>query len=384
MLHGDIHPNPGPDSVSTENRNSVSSITSQDILSNHLSIFHLNVQSLLPKIDLIRAESEFYDITVFSETWLKPNTTDAEIALQNFLPPFRADRRDRPGGGVAIYARDTLLCKQRKNLEINGLEAVWVEVIIKSKKVLVGGIYRPPNSNTDYFNLMLESIDRAYNTNIHDIIITGDFNYNMLLNNKNKISDLLLQFNLTQLITDATHFTETYASLIDLIMVRNRNNILTSGVADPLFPDLIRYHCPVFVFLKFIRPKVKTYKRKIWNYQRADFAKYRQILSEHDLPNRIRGNELDTSVQIVADAIFDAAEKSIPNKIVNIRPSDYPWITCHIKSLIRKRRRVYNKFKKTNNLYFWNQFKVIRNNVIDLIRKSKQNYFDKLENIFSK
>ena len=230
---------------------------------------------------------------------------------------------------------------------------------------------------------MLESIDRAYNTNIHDIIITGDFNYSMLLNNKNKISDLLLQFNLTQLITDATHFTETSASLIDLIMVRNRNNILTSGVADPLFPDLIRYHCPVFVFLKFIRPQIKTYKRKIWNYQRADFAKYRQILSEHDLPNRIRGNELDTSAQIVADAIFDAAEKSIPNKIVNIRPSDYPWITCHIKSLIRKRRRVYNKFKKTNNLYFWNQFKVVRNNVIDLIRKSKQNYFDKLENIFS-
>ena len=187
---------------------------------------------------------------------------------------------------------------------------------------------------------MLESIDRAYNTNIYDIIITGDFNYNMLFNNKNKITDLLLQFNLTQLITEATHFTETSASLIDLIMVRNRNNILTSGVADPLLPNLTRYHCPVYIFLKFIRPKVKTYKRKIWNYQRADFAKYRQILSEHDLPNRIRGNELDASVQIVADAIFNAADKSIPNKIVSIRPTDYPWITCHIKSLIRKRRRV--------------------------------------------
>ena len=255
MLHGDIHPNPGPDSVSSENPNGISSITPQDILSNHLSIFHYNVQSLLPKLDLIRAESESYDIAVFSETWLKPNTTDAEIALQNFLPPFRTDRRDRPGGGVAIYIRDTLLCKRRKDLEINGLEAVWVEVTIKSKKVIVGGIYRPPNSNADYFNLMLESIDRAYNTNIYDIIITGDFNYNMLFNNnKNKISDLLLQFNLTQLITEATHFTEKSSSLIDLIMVRNRNNILTSGVADPLLPNLTRYHCPVYIFLKFIRP----------------------------------------------------------------------------------------------------------------------------------
>ena len=77
---------------------------------------------------------------------------------------------------------------------------------------------RPPNSNSDYFNLILESTDRAHNTNIHDIIITGDFNYNMLSNNNNKIKDLLLQFNLTQLIKDATHFTETSASLIDLII----------------------------------------------------------------------------------------------------------------------------------------------------------------------
>ena len=122
---------------------------------------------------------------------------------------------------MAIYARDTLLCKRRKYLEIIGLESVWVEVSIKSKKVLEGGFYRPPNSNVAYFNLILESVDRAYNTNIHDIIITGDFNYNMLLNNKNKMSDLLLQFNLTQLITDETHFTETSASQIDLIMVRN-------------------------------------------------------------------------------------------------------------------------------------------------------------------
>ena len=215
LLSGDIHPNPGPSSISIDHDDSLSSSTSHEILSNHLSIFHLNVQSLLPKLDLIRAESELYDIAVFSESWLKPNITDDEITLQNFLPPFRTDRCDRPGGGVVIYARDTLSYKRRKDLEINGLEAVWIEIMIKSKKVLVGGIYRPPNSNSDYFNLILESTDRAHNTNIHDIIITGDFNYNMLSNNNNKIKDLLLQFNLTQLIKDATHFTETSASLID-------------------------------------------------------------------------------------------------------------------------------------------------------------------------
>ena len=82
-------------------------------------------------------------------------------------------------------------------------------------------------------------------------------------NNNNKVKDLLQQFNLIQLITDVTHFTEASASLIDLMIVRNMNNILARGVADPFVPDLIRYHCPVFILLKFIRPKFKTYKRKL-------------------------------------------------------------------------------------------------------------------------
>ena len=163
------------------------------------------------------------------------------------------------------------------------------------------------NSNSDYFNLILESI--THNTNISDIIITGDFNYNILSSNNNKVKDLLQQFNLTRLITDATHFTEASASLIDLMIVRDMNNVLASGVADPFVPDLIRYHCPIFILRKFIRPKVKTYKRTIWSYKGADFAKYRQLLSEPNLVNRVREADLYTSVQIINDAIFDAAEK---------------------------------------------------------------------------
>ena len=130
LLSGDIHPNPGPASCSNASESSSSSSISHEQLSSHLSIFHLNVKSLLPKIDLIRAESELYGIAVFSESWLKPSITDDEIALRNFLPPFRTDILNRPGGGVVIYARDTLLCRRHKDITITGLEAVWLEVTI--------------------------------------------------------------------------------------------------------------------------------------------------------------------------------------------------------------------------------------------------------------
>ena len=78
-----------------------------------------------------------------------------------------------------MYVRDTILCKRRADLEVHGLEAFWVELQIKRKRILVGGFYKPPNSNTDYFDLLKESVDRACSTDIPEIIITGDFNCNM-------------------------------------------------------------------------------------------------------------------------------------------------------------------------------------------------------------
>ena len=80
---------------------------------------------------------------------------------------------------------------------------------------------------------------------------------------------------------------------------------------------------------------------------------------------------------------MQAADKSIPNKIVTIKPSDHPWITCHIKNMIRKRKRTFRQFKKTNINHYWLKYKTIRNNVVKEIRQSKQQYFDKLDQLLS-
>ena len=264
------------------------------------------------------------------------------------------------------------------------LEAVWVEITIKSKKILIGGFYRPPHSNTDYFNKINESIDRAYSTNIVDILITGDFNFNMFSNENNKMKELIQQYNLNQLIREPTHFTEHSASLIDLILVRNTTSIVTSGVADSFIPDQIRFHCPVLVLLKFLRPTVKSYKRRVWNYPLADFNKYREQLTNYDLQNKIESNSnIDDNVLCIADCIMQANQESIPNKIVTIRPNENPWITGHIKRLIRKRKRTFKKYKKTSNMFLLEKYKTLRNRVVNEIRKSKKEYFDKLEGLLS-
>ena len=125
---------------------------------NHLSILHLNIQSILLKIDLIRGEATSYHIHIFSKSCLKPTVNNREIRIENFMPPFRTDRNDRLGGGVIVYVRDTLLCKRPVDLEVQGVKGVWLELTIKSKRIFVVSFYRPPNNSLEYFNLLTEHV----------------------------------------------------------------------------------------------------------------------------------------------------------------------------------------------------------------------------------
>ena len=87
---------------------------------------------------------------------------------------------------------------------------------------------------------------------------------------------------------------------------------------------------------------------------------------------------LDLIVENFNNVLLQAAEKSIPNKIATIRPTEYPWINGLIRKLIRKRKRLYRKVKRTNSEQVWQKFKRTRNIVTNELRKSKQEYLDKL------
>lgn len=55
----------------------------------HLSICHLNIQSILPKIDILLYEMQPFDILVFTESWLNADISDTDISVVNFKIPFR-------------------------------------------------------------------------------------------------------------------------------------------------------------------------------------------------------------------------------------------------------------------------------------------------------
>ena len=51
-----------------------------------------------------------------------------------------------------------------------------MEVSINNKKHLIGTFYRSPNSTNQVLTMIEDSIGLAFDTNISDSLITGDFN----------------------------------------------------------------------------------------------------------------------------------------------------------------------------------------------------------------
>ena len=110
-------------------------------------------------------------------------------------------------------------------------------------------------------NNIEDFIALAVDTGISEILITGDLNLNILSSpTRRKIEALCTQFMVFQSITQPTHFTETSSSLIDAILVSNKEHLVVSGVGDPPLHQELRYHCPVFGILKFLSPKLKHLK----------------------------------------------------------------------------------------------------------------------------
>ena len=71
LQSGDVHPNPGPDSLlsdsMSDSSSSASSVPNISALSKHLSFVHYNVQSIIPKLDVLYTELCDFDILAFSE-----------------------------------------------------------------------------------------------------------------------------------------------------------------------------------------------------------------------------------------------------------------------------------------------------------------------------
>ena len=161
---------------------------------------------------------------------------------------------------------------------------------------------------------------------------------------------------MTQCIEEPTHFTENSATIIDLLFVTNKDSILTTGVGEPYLDVNIRYHCPIFAVFNFLKPKYKTFKRTTWKYEHGDYNKLRDTLENVNW-GQLQDDDIAIFTQNITNTLTNESKLCAPRKEIVINPHDPTWINSLIKTKIRKRKRAYQKAKRTDNPRHWLKFK---------------------------
>ena len=235
LLSGDISLNPGPTTLKNYSR---------DIFKKRgLHIIHLNINSLLPKIDEIRhiAKSSNLSVIGLSETKLDDSVFDAEINIEGYTL-IRSDR-NRHGGGVVCYVKQHLTFDVKYYFS-NEIENIFIDIFLpKTKPVTLGFFYRPPNQ---YNFLHLKEDDfKKLNPESKELHILGDININTLIDDnrsifeirkntplRNSLPSLCKQyinfcssFSLKQLISSPTRITCSSSTIIDHILTNTTNII---------------------------------------------------------------------------------------------------------------------------------------------------------------
>ena len=129
---------------------------------NTFSIFHLNAQSLCSKFfkiqDFLESLHHQFSIYGYTETWFKENP----LSLYN-IPNYtfiQKPRTGRTGGGVCLYIKDSFQFIVRNDLSFssNFVDSLFIEIEQSlSKNIIVGIIYRAPNSDPLPFINSLET-----------------------------------------------------------------------------------------------------------------------------------------------------------------------------------------------------------------------------------
>lgn len=249
--------------------------------SSDLSLLHLNIRSLQKHYDelhvLNASLKHSFHVIALSETWLS-NGADAPYPL----PGYQLEVANRSNllsdklrtasshGGVALYINASVSYSVRRDIVITSdlCESLFIEVQPdrttkgllphKTKKTLVGVVYRSPLNKIEHFLQELgKLLDTYIEPNIH-VILLGDINIDVAQKDSNNYSytDLLAREGLLQLITSATRTTSSRQSILDHIITSHPSPIFVTGTISCDITD----HLPVFAISN---PANQTTKNKV-------------------------------------------------------------------------------------------------------------------------
>lgn len=355
------------------------------------SVFHTNIQSLSHNFenlfDLLASVDFKFDIIAVTETW----NPDSKVT---FSPGDLVGYTQYNGitghtlkSGCGLYINSDLKYIDRKDLnislydDINEYQGKWIEIInTKCSNVLLAVYYRHPRKDSDKtFNENLNTLIQKIKTENKKIIITGDFNYDLLKLDKNQhirdFMDTMLDNFLQPCITEPTRVVDgNKPSIVDNIFT----NIIDKEIMSGNFLGKISDHMPNFIIIKDFIDKQSKQKRIVRDFKSFNQENYIGDIKNINIDDLKDANDVNTIYNEFHDKLVKTIDRHAPYKVLSrteLKWKRKPWLTPGIQKSIKTKNMLYGKYRRTKKAFWFNRYKLYRNLIKVLSTNSKQSFY---------
>ena len=332
-------------------------------------IAHLNINSISNKFEpLVSMVKDSLDLLVVTESKLDDTFPHDQFQIEGFSRPIRLDR-DRNGGGVIIFIRDGLTCRELKpRLLYPEVECTLLEISIRQCKWLVVVGYNPQKENIDNFlDKLGREVDKCL-SKYENLLMLGDWNSAVTEEGMATFCDT---YGLENLIKEPTCFkSNENPSSIDVILTNKKHSFQNSMTVETGLSDF--HKMTVTVMKRYFKKKdpIVIEYRDLKNF---DGAKFREDL-------RVELEKMENVTVSDFQNIFLAiwnAHAPVKKKVV--RGNNAPFMNRTLSKAFMHRAKLRNRSNKFPTLENIEAFKRYRNFCVSLLRKEKKKFYNNLD-----
>ena len=265
------------------------------------------------------------------------------------------------------------LCSSFAPVDVGTFEAIFVHITIpEAKPLLVGSLYRPPDTDPITFQLELEKVMTSIDRNKKTTYICGDYNMNLLNidthHHTNDFLNLMSTFLFYPLIQAPTRITSSSSTLIDNIFTNSLSYKECPGILLTDFSD----HLPIFTIIDS-KPPVNN-KRKLIAYRPKNdqaLANFTAALSNEDWAETSSLASPDLILESVNTKLLTLYNLNYP--VVVRRARIYktkmkPWMSPALLKSCKTKNILYKRYLNSKDNTALVKYKVYKNKLTNILR----------------
>ena len=267
---------------------------------------------------------------------------------------------DSVGRGVALYTRTSLAATSVAPLPGRSYDdAVWCEIRLhKGDKMIVGCIYRSPNSTRDNNKLLLDMLQKVNDGSYSHVIIMGDFNYpeinwsqecsNVGANHEaTKFLEGVRDAYMYQHVKQPTHQRgDQQRNTLDLVLSNELDMVDELNYGPPIGKShhagltwRIRCYC-----------EVKVDRKEIIQYHKGDYEGLNRYIDQQDWATLLDRKTVAEQWESFNDVMTSGINTFIPQRTTDYsKPSKKKplWMNERALTKVKKKSEAYKRYIET-------------------------------------